>query len=91
VSAGGTDRHGGPLRAVRRWGRRVRLHVAPDRLPEAEPTTYAVQCAVCRRKSHAHVDFQVPRTWMLRHAGRHPSHHAYREIIVRPWRAWTTD
>ncbi|CAM5249391.1 hypothetical protein SSPIM334S_04758 [Streptomyces spiroverticillatus] len=79
---------GHPVRTVMRW---VRWVLEPDRLPDAEPTTYAMQCAVCEKRSEPHVDFQEPKTWVLRHAGRNPSHHTYREIIVRPWHAWMTD
>ncbi|MFJ4832807.1 hypothetical protein ACIP79_23330 [Streptomyces sp. NPDC088747] len=60
----------------------------PDREPDAEPTTYAMQCAVCEATSAAGVDFGDPQDWVLAHCGRNPSHHSYREIITRPWRTW---
>nr|WP_055700867.1 MULTISPECIES: hypothetical protein [Streptomyces] len=60
----------------------------PDREPDAEPATYAMQCAVDGETSPAAVDFAVPQKWVLEHCGKHPSHHSYREIITRPWRAW---
>jgi hypothetical protein len=60
----------------------------PDSEPDAEPVTYAMQCAVCGRTSPAGEDFAQAQSWTFRHAGRHPSHHTYREVITRPWRAW---
>ncbi|WP_327744044.1 hypothetical protein OHO28_21790 [Streptomyces europaeiscabiei] len=60
----------------------------PDREPDAEPTTYAMQCAVCGKTSPPGTDFAEPQNWVFAHGGRNPSHHTYREIITRPWRAW---
>lgn len=60
----------------------------PDREPDAEPITYAMQCAVCNETSPASTDFTEPQNWVLAHGGHNPSHHTYREIITRPWRAW---
>ncbi|MEV5374849.1 hypothetical protein AB0L26_02570 [Streptomyces nondiastaticus] len=72
-------------RAVYRYGTWT---LAPDREPDAEPVTYAMQCAVCEEKSDPQEDLAAAQTWTFRHAGRHPSHHTYREVITRPWRAW---
>ncbi|MFF5760192.1 hypothetical protein ACFY7A_32740 [Streptomyces longwoodensis] len=60
----------------------------PDREPDAEPTTYAMQCAVCGKTSPPSTGFADPQSWVFTHGGRNPSHHTYREIITRPWRAW---
>ncbi|MCC3766390.1 hypothetical protein [Streptomyces sp. UNOC14_S4] len=60
----------------------------PDREPDAEPVTYAMQCAVCEASSGVVEDFSDAQGWTFRHAGRNPSHHTYREVITRPWRAW---
>ncbi|MGW3419802.1 DUF7848 domain-containing protein [Streptomyces phaeochromogenes] len=60
----------------------------PDREPDAEPVLYAMQCAVDGKTSPASKDFAEPQDWVLRHCGQNPSHHTYREIITRPWRAW---
>ncbi|MFD8213328.1 hypothetical protein ACFV2U_06265 [Streptomyces sp. NPDC059697] len=60
----------------------------PDSEPDAEPTTYAMECVVCGESSEASEDFAEPQSWVLAHGGRNPSHHTYREIITRPWRAW---
>ncbi|WP_372408574.1 hypothetical protein [Streptomyces luteireticuli] len=60
----------------------------PDREPDAEPMTYAMQCAVCGEGSGPAEDFLDAQHWAFRHAGRNPSHHTYRELIERPWRAW---
>lgn len=65
-----------------------RWTLTPDREPDAEPVAYAMQCAVCGDVSGTDVDFTVPQDRTFRHAGRHPSHHTYREVITRPWRAW---
>lgn len=60
----------------------------PDRAPDAEPITHAIQCVVCAKQSAALEDFEAARRRMLEHAGRLPSHLTYREIIRRPWRAY---
>ncbi|MDI3390724.1 hypothetical protein QIS99_31685 [Streptomyces sp. B-S-A8] len=60
----------------------------PNSEPDAEPITYAMQCAVCNETSEAGVEWSVPQSWTLEHSGRNPSHHTYREIITRPWRTW---
>ncbi|MCZ0987621.1 hypothetical protein [Streptomyces diastatochromogenes] len=69
----------------------------PYREPDAEPTTYAMQCAVCGAGSPPSVDFADPQNWVFEHDGRNPSHHTYRAArrqphirqgITRPWRAW---
>lgn len=73
------------VRAVMRF---VRWTLAPDREPDAEPITHAMQCAVCHAESEASVDAAEARAWTLRHAGGNPEHHTYREVITRPWRAW---
>jgi hypothetical protein len=61
--------------------------LAPDREPDAEPVTFAMQCAVCRQRSTATVNFAYAQSWAMRHAGRNPSHLTYRELITRPWQA----
>lgn len=63
----------------------------PDREPDAEPLTYAMECAVCHERSDASGDWQPPQSWSLEHSGRNPSHHTYREIISRPWRTFMND
>ncbi|MDT0613508.1 DUF7848 domain-containing protein [Streptomyces lancefieldiae] len=60
----------------------------PDHEPDAEPTTYAMQCAVDGETSPPSEDFTASQNWVLEHCGQHPSHHTYRQIITRPWRAW---
>ncbi|GAB3664526.1 DUF7848 domain-containing protein [Streptomyces sparsus] len=62
--------------------------LAPDREPDAEPVTYAMQCAVCGARSEAVPDFADAQRWTFRHAGGNPEHHTYREVVTRPWRAW---
>ncbi|UGY92381.1 hypothetical protein [Streptomyces gobiensis] len=65
-----------------------RWTLQPDREPDAEPITYAIQCVVCGERSLAAVDFADVQTWTFDHVGHNPSHHTYRELITRPWRAW---
>ncbi|WP_456293803.1 hypothetical protein OG927_18205 [Streptomyces clavifer] len=60
----------------------------PDREPDAEPTSYAMQCAVCGDISPTGTEFTASRNWVFAHGGRNPTHHTYREVITRPWRAW---
>ncbi|NEA66290.1 hypothetical protein G3I56_27670 [Streptomyces sp. SID12488] len=60
----------------------------PDREPDAEPTTYALECAVCEESSEASEDFADGQAWVLKHCGKNPSHHTFRELITRPWRTW---
>jgi len=60
----------------------------PDREPDAEPVTFAMQCVVCGEASPVAEEVVPAQAWVLRHAGRNPSHHTYRELIHRPWRAW---
>ncbi|HEY8986061.1 MAG TPA: hypothetical protein VIU15_41610 [Streptomyces sp.] len=60
----------------------------PDREPDAEPVTYAMECAVCGESSEAAHDFAEPQSWVLKHCGKNPSHHTFREVITRPWRTW---
>ncbi|GAB3951524.1 DUF7848 domain-containing protein [Streptomyces sparsus] len=67
-----------------------RWAVAPDREPDAEAITYAMECAVCGARSQARVDAGDGQRWTLAHAGRNPSHHTYREHITRPYRAVMT-
>ncbi|MFY7628291.1 DUF7848 domain-containing protein [Streptomyces sp. NY05-11A] len=62
--------------------------LTPDREPDAEPMTYAMECAVCGEFSAAGEDFPEPQSWVLEHCGKNPSHHTFREIITRPWRTW---
>ncbi|NEB03267.1 hypothetical protein G3I78_30045 [Streptomyces sp. SID13726] len=62
--------------------------LTPDREPDAKPTTYRMQCAVCEEASAATVDFADSQDWALSHSGRNPSHHTFREVITRPWRTW---
>ncbi|MFJ6568041.1 hypothetical protein ACIQNU_11495 [Streptomyces sp. NPDC091292] len=68
--------------------RHERWTLEPDLEPDAEATTYAMQCAVCEAASDTDEDFADPQNWALNHSGRNPSHHSYREITTQPWRTW---
>jgi len=61
--------------------------IAPNEAPDAEPTTHAIQCAVCGEKSLAFEEIGPAQLWALKHAGRHQDHHTYRQIATRSWRA----
>ncbi|MGY1453752.1 DUF7848 domain-containing protein [Streptomyces sp. SS8] len=60
----------------------------PDREPDAGPVTYAMECAVCGESSEPSENFAEPQAWVLKHCGKNPSHHTFRERIARPWRTW---
>ncbi|MDK1475490.1 hypothetical protein QNO07_19050 [Streptomyces sp. 549] len=62
--------------------------LAPDAEPDAEPVSFAMECAVCGERSQATQEFADAQSWTFRHAGAHPEHHTYREVVTRPWRAW---
>ncbi len=50
--------------------------------------SYAMQCAVCGEISPTDTEFTVSQHWVFAHGGRNPTHHTYREVITRPWKAW---
>ncbi|TKA11833.1 DUF7848 domain-containing protein [Actinacidiphila oryziradicis] len=60
--------------------------ISPNREPDAEPITHAMQCTACGEKSLPFKEIEPAQLWALKHAGR-TRHHTYREIITRPWRA----
>ncbi len=68
-----------------------RWTIAPDTEPDAEPTVYSLQCAVCYQHSGGLDTPEEAQDWALRHSGRNASHHTYRELIIRPWKAWMRD
>ncbi|MBQ1164421.1 hypothetical protein KBZ21_41270, partial [Streptomyces sp. A73] len=43
--------------------------LVPDQEPDAEPITYAMQCAVCDEQSAASLDYTEGHAWALRHSG----------------------
>lgn len=53
---------------------------------------YAVGTGTAERWGELPVRHLSTNSWLvapsLEHGGRNPSHHTYREIITRPWRAW---
>ncbi|AXH70254.1 hypothetical protein SEA_HAIZUM_50 [Streptomyces phage Haizum] len=72
----------GRVFAIREWT------LKPDREPDAENSTYSMECAECDESSMPSEDYREAQDWALRHAGRNPTHRAFREIILRPWRAY---
>ncbi|WP_308312573.1 hypothetical protein [Streptomyces sp. ISL-11] len=61
--------------------------VQPDEEPDARIRTYAQECDLCGEGSPRTADPTPTIDWVLRHAGAHPSHRSYTEIIKRGWRA----
>ncbi|WP_416983981.1 hypothetical protein [Streptomyces sp. T028] len=49
--------------------------LTPDREPDAEAITYAMECVVCGKSSVVGEDFVEPQSWVLEHCGENPSHH----------------
>lgn len=76
------------MSAARAVVRHVTWNLTPDREPDAEPVTHAFQCVVCTESSDRSLAWSDPQSWALDHSGKNPSHHTYRETIVRPWRTW---
>ncbi|KUF15339.1 hypothetical protein [Streptomyces silvensis] len=78
----------------------VTWHLSPDREPDAEPITRQMVCVVCEEdagpdaSSEPYEDGEdgvlAAQSWVFGHTARHPCHHTYRELIVRPWRAVMT-
>ncbi|MEU3186919.1 hypothetical protein ABZ707_22380 [Streptomyces sp. NPDC006923] len=68
--------------------RHVRWTLTPDQEPDAEPSTYSMQCVVCSAGSERSEGWQEPQDWALGHSGRNPAHHTFRENITRPWRTF---
>lgn len=79
-----------PVIATDRTGKRqvfgfLEFTIGPDKEPDAEAFTYAMQCAVCNRRSPGTEDCARAQDWALRHTGRNRDHYSYREIITRPY------
>lgn len=66
------------------------VKISPDLEPDAEPWTFAMQCAVCEEQSEAAEAFDPGQDWTLKHIAANPEHYSYREIITRPYRAIPT-
>ncbi|QKW10800.1 hypothetical protein HUT18_11430 [Streptomyces sp. NA04227] len=58
----------------------------PDDLPDAEPVTHALQCAVCEDQGDAKTDLAAAKAWAVRHLRSNPEHFTYRHIVQRPYR-----
>ncbi|MBW5250891.1 hypothetical protein JGS39_18155 [Streptomyces sp. P01-B04] len=79
------------MSSVRSVVRHVPWTIAPDREPDGEPITYVLQCVVCRERSERSEHWKTPQKWALRHSGKNPTHHTFREVIWRPWRTHMND
>ncbi|GGN28509.1 DUF7848 domain-containing protein [Streptomyces fuscichromogenes] len=64
----------------------------PDREPDAEPTTYAMQCAVCGETSPPGTDFAEPQSWVFTHCAWTSASPPCSTTVpaTRAGRAWTT-
>ncbi|WP_440582038.1 DUF7848 domain-containing protein [Streptomyces flavofungini] len=80
----------------------VTWRLSPDREPDAEPMTRRMVCVVCEDDGAGAAASSEPfeetehgvlaaQSWVFAHAGRHPCHHTYREVICRPWRTVMTE
>lgn len=61
--------------------------LVPDTEPDAEPHSYAAQCAVCEESGPRGEDAAEAQSWVIGHLRAHPEHFSYREVITRPYRA----
>ncbi|MFM9368052.1 hypothetical protein [Streptomyces sp. Da 82-17] len=61
--------------------------IRPDDEPDAEPHTYAMQCAVCETSGSPSNESPDPTSWAFEHVREYPEHLTYREIITRPYHA----
>lgn len=60
--------------------------IHPDVEPDAEPWSYAMQCAVCDESSPAGEDVIDTQQWAAEHLKDNPEHYTYREHVSRPYR-----
>ena len=60
----------------------------PDKLPDAAPITFAMECDVCREKSADFDEIDPAQQWVFEHVRTNPTHHSFTEILRRPWHAW---
>lgn len=74
--------------SVRAFYRYINVTVEPDREPDAEPETYAAECAVCHARSPHTEQPEAARDWIPDHFRYNPSHHTYHAITLQPVRAW---
>lgn len=63
------------------------FHLRPDEEPDAEPLTFAMQCAVCGRAGAPGPSSEHALSWVWAHLREAPDHLTYRERITRPYRA----
>ena len=62
--------------------------VEPDKLSDAAPITFAMECDVCGAKSADCEEFDPAQQWVFGHVGSNPTHHSFTEVYRRPWHAW---
>ncbi|GAA1717850.1 hypothetical protein [Streptomyces yatensis] len=62
------------------------FQLVPDTEPDAEPITFAMQCAVCEQTGEPSDEQAAAHAWATSHLRANPEHFTYREIITRPCR-----
>ena len=61
--------------------------VTRDEEPDAEPHSYAMECAVCSETGPPSTDADAAHRWVPAHLRARPEHLTYREHVTRPYRA----
>ncbi len=61
--------------------------ITPDAEPDAEPHSYAMECAVCSEVGPFSGKAAEAHAWVPAHLRVHPEHLTYREHVTRPYRA----
>ena len=64
-----------------------RFGIVRDAEPDAEPHSYALECAVCADTGLRSDDPGTAHEWIPAHLRAHPEHLTYREHVTRPYRA----
>lgn len=71
-----------------RMAYRFREHrIEPNCESNAEPWTFAMQCAKCGESSPAGDKVDESQQWAVAHLKANPDHVDYREHVTRPYRA----
>jgi hypothetical protein len=58
----------------------------PDEEPDAEPTEFAYQCAVCNAIGPIEKDRDQIWRWTFDHLKANSEHYTYRKILILPYR-----
>jgi hypothetical protein len=60
--------------------------IAPDVDPDAEPVSFAAQCAVCDATGPQAESADDAHAWAFQHIRDHPEHLTYRSLVTLPYR-----